>query len=252
MNDINLTKLKLLLFVTATLITCLSLSYIVVGIMCTIGVVILFIFVTNEEFFKSSKKNIINDDLSHISSIDESNKKNGVYDTKLLNFRNSFIWKKYILFGMINTFSEYFVTLQLVLGSLLKELVPYLKLLVVIFIFKFFNTKNVSLALFGTLQAFTAIILSIVIFKIIKFIDLMYALDNILAPIKKIGVNPEKVTLLFLLTFRFFFMLKEVYTEVLYAQKARGVENYKISLIIPFILRALKKSQYVTEALLMR
>ncbi len=234
-NRLLFTKLKILLFLMITLTTYLSSSYIVVSIVCMLSI---FILVATQIYIRACY-------------IEQS-------ETSLFRLKTEYLKKKsFILFGMTNISSNTVskTMISLLISSILgiaKEIMPYLKLLVVIFILKLFTTKNFSISLFGTLQAFTVIILSIIIFKTIKFMNLMYVIDDILSPLKRIGVNSEKITLLFVLTFRFFFMLKEVYTEVLYAQKARGVESYKISLMIPFILRALKKSRNVAEALLVR
>ncbi len=249
MRNVTYTKLKLLFFIILTSITCLSSSYIVVGVICILSIFIIFLIKIYHEYrseISLCKQNRSFISLGMISSL-------STFDTLQQELTNLIYWfylKVFLKIG--NTISK--ITIYQIISSILsiRGFVPYLKLLVVIFTLKLFSTKNISLSLFETLKAFTAIILSILIFKITKFIDLIYAIDSTLTPLKKVGINSEKITLLLVLTFRFFFMLRDIYTEILYAQKARGVESYKLSLIIPFILRALKKSQYITEAILVR
>ncbi|TGD93879.1 energy-coupling factor transporter transmembrane component T family protein [Methylobacterium nonmethylotrophicum] len=79
--------------------------------------------------------------------------------------------------------------------------------------------------------------------------DLIEALQNGLAWLKPLGVNPAKVGLAIALTLRFIPVLAAITAEVREAQRARGLERSLVALTVPVVVRMLKMSDDIAAAI---
>ncbi|MEV6657775.1 energy-coupling factor transporter transmembrane component T family protein [Nocardia fluminea] len=78
------------------------------------------------------------------------------------------------------------------------------------------------------------------------------ALTRALGPLRRIGVNPERVSLLLALAIRCVPLLAQIVGEVGEARRARGVSWSVTALVTPVLVRALRTADAMGEALAAR
>ncbi|KAA0971016.1 energy-coupling factor transporter transmembrane protein EcfT [Aureimonas fodinaquatilis] len=78
--------------------------------------------------------------------------------------------------------------------------------------------------------------------------DMVDTLDWALQPLKFM-LNPAKVSLAISLAIRFIPILSAIFSEVREAQKARGLERNILALAVPLILRILKMTDEIADAI---
>ncbi|WP_020573213.1 energy-coupling factor transporter transmembrane component T family protein [Actinopolymorpha alba] len=76
--------------------------------------------------------------------------------------------------------------------------------------------------------------------------------ESVLRPFARIGVSPTRVALVLALTVRCVPMVAQTYAETREAQRARGLERSPTALVVPLVIRLLKKADAVGEALTAR
>ncbi|PWV81151.1 biotin transport system permease protein [Nocardia neocaledoniensis] len=82
--------------------------------------------------------------------------------------------------------------------------------------------------------------------------DLLDALLRALAPLRHVGVNPERVGLLLALAIRCVPLLAQIVHDVAEARRARGVSWSATALVTPVLVRALRTADAMGEALAAR
>lgn len=75
---------------------------------------------------------------------------------------------------------------------------------------------------------------------------------KLLGPFRRLGVDPDRVGLLLALTIRAIPLITEIIAEVLEARRARGVEWSLRALAVPVVVRCLRTSDALGEALIAR
>jgi biotin transport system permease protein len=75
------------------------------------------------------------------------------------------------------------------------------------------------------------------------------AFEAALGPLRRIGVSPSRVALVLALTVRCVPMVAQTYAETREAQRARGLERSPVALVVPLVIRLLKKADAIGEAL---
>ncbi|MEV4151700.1 energy-coupling factor transporter transmembrane protein EcfT [Nocardia salmonicida] len=78
------------------------------------------------------------------------------------------------------------------------------------------------------------------------------ALTRALGPLRRVGVNPEKVSLLLALAIRCVPLLAQIVHDVGEARRARGVSWSATALVTPVLVRALRTADAMGEALAAR
>ncbi|MFP3340670.1 energy-coupling factor transporter transmembrane component T, partial [Micrococcus sp. SIMBA_131] len=68
-------------------------------------------------------------------------------------------------------------------------------------------------------------------------------------PLHRLGVRTESISLAISLTFRFIPVLTSVVREVREAQSARGLERSVFAIAIPSIIRTLRMSEEISDAI---
>ena len=80
--------------------------------------------------------------------------------------------------------------------------------------------------------------------------DLIAACERALLPLERLGwVNAGKVALALALTLRFVPEIWRHYQEIREAQAARGLARNPVALIVPLVVRTLKRAQQVAQAI---
>ncbi|GGN70161.1 energy-coupling factor transporter transmembrane component T family protein [Nocardia rhizosphaerihabitans] len=82
--------------------------------------------------------------------------------------------------------------------------------------------------------------------------DMLDALTRALGPLRRVGVNPERVSLLLALAIRCVPLLAQIVHEVAEARRARGVSWSATALVTPVLVRALRTADAMGEALAAR
>jgi biotin transport system permease protein len=82
--------------------------------------------------------------------------------------------------------------------------------------------------------------------------DLVDALMRVLAPLRAVGVDPQRVGLLLALGIRSVFVVAQIAEEVRDAQRARGLTASPRAYAVPLIIRSLRHADALGEALVAR
>lgn len=76
--------------------------------------------------------------------------------------------------------------------------------------------------------------------------------ERLLRPLRRFGVDGDRVALLLALTVRCIPMVRQCYAEAREAQRARGAERNPVALAVPLVIRLLRKADRLGEALTAR
>jgi biotin transport system permease protein len=79
--------------------------------------------------------------------------------------------------------------------------------------------------------------------------DMMDTLERALRPLRRLGVNAGKVSLMLTLVARLVPLLVDLVTEIRLAQRARGGERHPGALLVPLLVKTLRMADTLAEAL---
>lgn len=82
--------------------------------------------------------------------------------------------------------------------------------------------------------------------------ELVGAIVRVLGPLRRIGVDPERIGLLLALGIRSVFVVADIASEVRDAQRARGLAGSPRAYAVPLIIRSLRHADELGEALVAR
>ena len=82
--------------------------------------------------------------------------------------------------------------------------------------------------------------------------DLVDALVRVLSPLRRVGIDPERIGLLLALGIRSVFVVAQIAEEVRDAQRARGLTASPRAYAVPLIIRSLRHADELGEALVAR
>jgi biotin transport system permease protein len=82
--------------------------------------------------------------------------------------------------------------------------------------------------------------------------ELVDALVRVLGPLRRLGVDPERIGLLLALAIRSVFVVAQIAEEVRDAQRARGLTASPRAYAVPLIIRSLRHADQLGEALVAR
>ncbi|MEV0333798.1 energy-coupling factor transporter transmembrane protein EcfT [Nocardia sp. NPDC050717] len=128
---------------------------------------------------------------------------------------------------------------------------PVLWMTAIIGVFQLLTTTPVrAVVVCGVLLASVA--LAALVTVTTRVTDLLDALLRGLAPLRHVGVNPERVGLLLALAIRCVPLLAQIVHDVAEARRARGVSWSATALVTPVLVRALRTADAMGEALAAR
>jgi biotin transport system permease protein len=78
------------------------------------------------------------------------------------------------------------------------------------------------------------------------------AIEAAARPLVRLGINPTRVALVLALTVRCVPLVARCYAEAREAQKARGLDNRPSALVVPLVIRLVKKADAIGAALAAR
>jgi biotin transport system permease protein len=85
-----------------------------------------------------------------------------------------------------------------------------------------------------------------------RVIDLLDVVERVAAPLRHIGVRPDRIALLLALTLRTVPVLAATLDDVRDARRARGLERSPRALLVPLVVRTLRHADRLGEALVAR
>lgn len=79
--------------------------------------------------------------------------------------------------------------------------------------------------------------------------DMLAAFERGLAPLRRLGVDPERVAFVLALTIRLIPVLASHVAVIREAQRARGLDRSIVALAVPLLIRGLRTADALTEAI---
>lgn len=128
------------------------------------------------------------------------------------------------------------------------ELKKIMWFLIALFIVQYFSSNLVA-AILICLRLSTLVLLATLVTLTTPFTKMMAFLEKFFTFTRLFGANPAKISLALSLTLRFIAVFSDICSEVREAQKARGLENNVIALVMPVLVRSLKIQADVAAAI---
>jgi biotin transport system permease protein len=101
-----------------------------------------------------------------------------------------------------------------------------------------------------TVFRFTTLIsLAVLITLTTRVSDMVEALEAGLRPLRVIGINPAKISLMISLAIRFVPLLVDLAREIQAAQRSRGLERSVTAVAVPLIVKTLRMASVLTDAI---
>ncbi|EJF91557.1 energy-coupling factor transporter transmembrane component T family protein [Bartonella tamiae] len=119
---------------------------------------------------------------------------------------------------------------------------------IALFIIHYFSTDLENAFLVITRLA-ALFLLAALVTLTTPFAKLLLFLEKFFSFMRYFGVNPAKLSLALSMTLRFIPLFSELTKEVQEAQKARGLDNKPIALIMPVLIRSFKMQEDVAAAI---
>ncbi|MFI9639088.1 energy-coupling factor transporter transmembrane component T family protein [Micromonospora sp. NPDC051925] len=82
-----------------------------------------------------------------------------------------------------------------------------------------------------------------------RFSEMLALFEAFLRPTRRIGLNPEQMSLALSMAVRFIPEIRTKYLEVREAQFARGLQNNPVAVVVPLVVRALEAAQETAAAI---
>jgi biotin transport system permease protein len=134
---------------------------------------------------------------------------------------------------------------------LLRQLRPVLWLLLLVGGFHVLvNGWERAVVVTGVLLAL--VLLAALVTLTTRTTDLVEVLVRVLGPLRRVGVDPQRIGLLLALGIRSVFVVAQLAEEVRDAQRARGLTASPRAYAVPLIIRSLRHADQLGEALVAR
>jgi len=101
-------------------------------------------------------------------------------------------------------------------------------------------------------QLVVLVLLAALITLTTRVLAMVATFEWVLSPLARVGVRPDRVGLVLALTVRCVPLVAQTYQQAREAQRARGLEWSAVALVVPMIVRLLKKADAIGEALAAR
>lgn len=136
-----------------------------------------------------------------------------------------------------------------------RQLKPFLMMIVTTVFFIFLVhafSKEFLTGLVVSLQLTIVTLSSCFLISTTNELDIIYAAERLLKPLGKCKVNVEKLSFALFLCMRAIAILFDQYQQIYMAQKARGLQNHPLAIVLPMLLKMFRKANLITEALISR
>ncbi|MET9213921.1 MULTISPECIES: energy-coupling factor transporter transmembrane component T family protein [unclassified Nocardia] len=133
----------------------------------------------------------------------------------------------------------------------LAQIRPVLWMTLIIGVFQLLTTSPTR-AIVVCAVLLASVALAALVTVTTRVTDLLDALTRALGPLRRVGVDPERVGLLLALAIRCVPLLAQIVHDVAEARRARGVSWSATALVTPVLVRALRTADAMGEALAAR
>ncbi|WP_024796777.1 energy-coupling factor transporter transmembrane component T family protein [Tomitella biformata] len=142
-------------------------------------------------------------------------------------------------------------TARLRLSLVLRQVRPLLWMLVIIGVFQVFLTSwQRAVVICGVLLL--SVVAATLITLTTQVTEMLDVTTRMLGPLRRFGVDPDRVGLVFAMTIRSIPMLGDLVGTVTQARKARGLGFSVRALVVPVIVGALRRADALGDALIAR
>ncbi len=149
-----------------------------------------------------------------------------------------------VLFGILLLY----MLARISLATMVRQIKFSVPLLVVIFAVQWF-VADWQIGLLIILRFAILIMAGSLVTLTTQTSDMVEALEWLLRPLRHLGVNVAKISLCLSLTIRFIPVMARVTQQVREAQRARGLERSIVAVAMPVIVRLLRMSDEIAEAI---
>ena len=129
-----------------------------------------------------------------------------------------------------------------------RQLRTVLIFLVPIFLFHVFIT-DWMLGLETVLRILVLLLLAVLVTLTTRPTEMIDVLEAAIRPLRHVGVNPSKASMMLSMVIRFIPMMMREAQEILEAQRARGLDRNAIALLMPLLIKTLKMADDLSEAI---
>jgi biotin transport system permease protein len=113
-------------------------------------------------------------------------------------------------------------------------------------------TAGLVTAVVFTGRLVVAVVLAGLLTLTTRVVDLLDVIERVLRPLRRIGVDSERVALVLALAIRAVPVVAGLAGEVRDAQRARGIASSPRAFVVPFVVRSLRHADALGEALAAR
>lgn len=104
-------------------------------------------------------------------------------------------------------------------------------------------------AVLSGLRLMTLCLFAYAISLVTTFTEMLAVFDRVLAPTRRLGLDPARISLALSLTVRFIPEIRTRYLQVREAQYARGLQHRPVATLVPLIIRTLQSAEQIAEAI---
>lgn len=136
-------------------------------------------------------------------------------------------------------------------GIVIRSVLPFAVLMAAFFVLHvLFGSLDTAIVI--GLRFAIMVLLGLLLAMTTRLSALVAALETGLAPLRFVGVRPDRAGLVLSMTIRFIPLIAATYRDIAAAQKARGLERNVLALMVPLLVKLLRRADTVGDALTAR
>lgn len=110
-------------------------------------------------------------------------------------------------------------------------------------------TVDLDTAVRNVVRLSTLFLFALAVTASTRYAAVLEAFDRMLAPLRHLGLRPERISLTLALTIRFIPEIRARYLEIREAQYARGLQSRPLAIMVPLLIRTLTDAEDISAAL---
>lgn len=110
-------------------------------------------------------------------------------------------------------------------------------------------TVDLGTAVSNVVRLSTLFLFALAVTASTRYSAVLEVFDKMLAPLRHLGLRPERISLTLALTIRFIPEIRARYLEIREAQYARGLQNRPLATMVPLLIRTLTDAEDISAAL---
>ena len=110
-------------------------------------------------------------------------------------------------------------------------------------------TTDLGVAVTNVVRLSTLFLFALAVSASTRYAAVLEVFDRVLAPLRQLGLRPERISLTLALTIRFIPEIRSRYLEIREAQYARGLQSRPLAIMVPLLIRTLTDAEDISAAL---